>query len=115
SIEPHELPAEAALRELEEETGLRLDTLWVLPFVGMYYDVVHNTINAVPCFAGIVEHSTTITLSREHSAYAWLTLLEAQNCLRIPSHRQACLSFYDALLHPLERGESSLCALYRRA
>lgn len=106
SMEEGETPQETAFRELQEETGLIAKELWVLPFVGNYFDTVRNVMNFVPCFGAVVESTAEVQISHEHSDYAWLTMAELQERLVIPSHNEACEHFYRSILLPMERGET---------
>lgn len=106
SMEEGETPQETAFRELQEETGLIVKELWVLPFVGNYFDTVRNVMNFVPCFGAVVSSTADVHLSHEHSDYAWLTMAELQERLVIPSHKEACEHFYRSILLPMERGET---------
>lgn len=106
SIEDGETPQQTAFRELQEETSLITESLWVLPFVGNYFDAPRNIMNFVPCFGAIVEENAEVILSHEHSDYAWLTKEELQSRLVIPSHKEACEHFYHSILLPIEQGET---------
>lgn len=63
---PGETPAECAMRELEEETGLRLQ-------------VKHTDGGSPEWYVYVAEAPTdaAVTIDAEHDAFAWLTLPEA--------------------------------------
>ena len=71
-IHEGEKPADAARRELREETGLVPDRLYNLSRVESFY--LHRTdeIALIPVFAAVVPRTTTPTLSAEHDEFAWL-------------------------------------------
>jgi 8-oxo-dGTP pyrophosphatase MutT (NUDIX family) len=109
TIEHGETAVEAAFREIEEETGVRASKLWVLPFVGSYFDPRRNVVVVVPCFGAVVvapESSVLepdfVRLSDEHSAYQWLSIADAEALLPMPSHKQAARIFHNEILCKLD-------------
>ena len=74
-IENSELPYQAALRELMEETGLNAEKLWTIDKVNNFYDAERDIMNLIPVF-GVTVHSTNIVISREHSEYKWCNINE---------------------------------------
>ena len=71
-IEPDERPAEAALRELLEETGLTPLRLYNLSRMESFY--LHRSYEAalVPVFAAFVPADATVRLGPEHDRSEWL-------------------------------------------
>ena len=71
-IEPDERPAEAALRELLEETGLTPLRLYNLSRMESFY--LHRSDEAalVPVFAAFVPADATVRLGPEHDRSEWL-------------------------------------------
>lgn len=114
TIEEGETPQETAFRELEEETGLFAQELWVLPFVAQYFDAVRNVMNYVPCFGAIVSAEAIIRLSHEHSEYAWIQLSDLAARFAIPSHVEAGESFHRHILVPLGQGITPVFARCQR-
>ena len=51
SIEKNEKAADAALREISEETGFIPEAFWVAPRVLSFYDAAWDSLNLVPFFA----------------------------------------------------------------
>jgi len=66
-----------ALRELKEETGIAPLKLWVAPRVNSFYDAEGDSMNLIPVFAALVNHTADVILSREHTDYKWLSISEA--------------------------------------
>jgi dihydroneopterin triphosphate diphosphatase len=88
SIEANEKAAEAALRELKEETGLVPKSLWVVPYVLSFYSADWDSINLCPFFAAQVQDSDTIKLSEEHDDVRWFEYDEAISELVWPSWKE---------------------------
>ena len=76
TIEKEEKAIETALRELQEETGLKPEKIFVIPKLTEFFFPEQDTINLVPIF--LVESKTdTIVLSEEHAEYGWFDFPEA--------------------------------------
>ena len=83
-----ESPVEAALREVEEETGLapeRLYSIRVQPF----YLAKMDTVQLAVVFCAFLGEPGTVTLGPEHQAHRWVTTDEALETFSWPSERQA--------------------------
>jgi dATP pyrophosphohydrolase len=88
-VEEGEHGVDAAIRELHEETGLVPEHLWSLPLVNSFYDIARDTVNMCPVFAAQARSGATATLSEEHMACEWLTVIPARSRLVWPGHQQA--------------------------
>ncbi len=75
-IEAGETAPLAAIRELDEETGLKPRHMFIADHVSRFYEAHDDRINLVPVF-GIEVDSDDVTLSEEHCDYKWVTLDEA--------------------------------------
>jgi len=71
-IEPGETAWQAALRELEEETGLRPERFHQIDSVNTFYAADEDTIHHCPSFAALVPAEAPIRLNEEHDAFEWL-------------------------------------------
>ncbi len=87
-IEPGELPAAAARREVFEETGLVVQQLYALA-VNPFYLTPRNTIQMAVVFAAVVEHASVVMLSQEHDTTAWRTPTAAIKQLAWPREHEA--------------------------
>ena len=87
-VERGEQPAEAAWREVIEETGLTPERLYNLSRVESFYLHRHAAVAIVPVFAAIVP-AGEVRLSVEHDAREWLPLEEARERLSWPRSRRA--------------------------
>lgn len=77
-IESGETPAEAARRELDEETGLRADRLYNLSRVETFYQHGLDEVALVPVFAAWVPPDATVRTGVEHDRFEWLPPAEAR-------------------------------------
>ena len=75
-IEAGETAPQAAIRELDEETGLKPRHMFIADHISRFYEAHDDRINLVPVF-GIEVDSDDVTLSEEHCDYKWVTLDEA--------------------------------------
>jgi len=88
-IERGEAPAEAARRELREETGLTALRLYNLSRVELFYQHRQDEVALVPVFVAFVEPEDQVTLSAEHDCSEWLLVEEAGRRLAWPRERRA--------------------------
>lgn len=64
---------DAAAREINEETQIVVNELWVVPNVNSYYSAIHDAVSIIPVFLAIVESDCEVKLSDEHSEYKWVS------------------------------------------
>jgi 8-oxo-dGTP pyrophosphatase MutT (NUDIX family) len=88
-IEPGERPAEAAARELEEETGLVPARLYNVSRVESFYQHRIDEVALVPVFAAFVTQQAAVRLGPEHDRYEWLPTQEAASRFAWPRERRA--------------------------
>lgn len=101
-IEAGERPAEAAVRELEEETGLIAIRMYNLSRVESFYQHRLDEVALVPVFAAFVG-GTSVRLGAEHDHYEWLSAGAAGERFSWPRERRA-LEDIMALLRSGEGG-----------
>jgi 8-oxo-dGTP pyrophosphatase MutT (NUDIX family) len=87
TIRKDETALQTALREIAEETGLDVDSIYVLPMISSFYSYHNDSIVHVPVFCAFT-YSHNVTLSYEHQSFAWCSEQEAKEHLVIPAHRQ---------------------------
>ena len=102
-IEPGERPAEAATRELAEETGLTAERLYNLSRVESFYQHRIDEVALVPVFVAIVPEDAEIRLGAEHDRFEWLDADQAKGRFAWPRERRA-LADLVALLAPGNAG-----------
>jgi dihydroneopterin triphosphate diphosphatase len=88
-IEAGETPADAAARELREETGLRAERLYNLSRVETFYQHRLDEVALVPVFAAFVASDATVRTGVEHDLYEWLPPAEARRRFAWPREARA--------------------------
>jgi dihydroneopterin triphosphate diphosphatase len=77
-IEPGETAWQAALRELQEETGLTPNKFFSADIVETFYLQNSDKVAFVPVFVGFIDNPEKPRLEpTEHDAYEWLSFEEA--------------------------------------
>jgi dihydroneopterin triphosphate diphosphatase len=97
-IERGEKPEDAALREVQEETGLVPQRLYSITVNSFY---LHQTgiVHLALVFAAIVSESQPIVLGPEHSAARWCSFSEASDLLAWPREKEALVHVQQLLRH----------------
>jgi len=88
-IEPGEHPAEAARRELREETGLVPLRLYNLSRVELFYQHRQDEVALVPVFVAFAAADAPVALSDEHDRGEWLPVADAGRRFAWPRERRA--------------------------
>ena len=88
-IEPGERPAEAAARELAEETGLTPVRLYNVSRVESFYQHRIDEVALVPVFAAFVPPEAAVRLGSEHDRFEWLAPPAAESRFAWPRERRA--------------------------
>ena len=88
-IEPGERPADAALRELREETGLTPLRMYNLSRVELFYQHRSDEVALVPVFAAFVADDAAVRLGPEHDGFEWLSPAAARARFAWPRERRA--------------------------
>jgi 8-oxo-dGTP pyrophosphatase MutT (NUDIX family) len=84
-----EAPADAAVRELEEETGLAPEALFNVSRVETFYLHATDTVALIPVFCAFVRRGAAVRLSAEHEDAAWLAPGAAAGRFAWPRERRA--------------------------
>jgi len=100
-IDAREKPEKAAVRELEEETGLEPKSLYNVT-VSNFYLHAKRTIQMCITFAAFVEDDAQVTLGEEHQRFEWLTIDGACDRFTWPREAHALRDAY----HLLKKGDA---------
>lgn len=95
-IEDGEKAWQAATRELKEETGLIPAKIFTADHVSTFYEASFDRLNLVPVF-GIEVKSKDVVLSKEHSAFEWMTYEEADSRLSWSGQKKGLNAVYRML------------------
>jgi len=87
-VDPEETHYEAALRELNEETGLLPDLLWTIPSVNHFYDRKSDHISLIPAFGAKINKEQNITLNHEHVCWKWISQDELDTYIQWPEQKR---------------------------
>jgi 8-oxo-dGTP pyrophosphatase MutT (NUDIX family) len=88
-IEAGETPAEAARRELAEETGLTPERLYNLSRVETFYQHRLDEVALVPVFAAFVADGAPVRTGPEHDRFEWLDSAAARGRFAWPRESRA--------------------------
>ena len=78
---------QAALRELDEETGLRPVEFYRVERVDSFYSPADDTVWICPQFLAIIDRAAEIRLSPEHDAFRWVERRYVQTLFLWPNER----------------------------
>ena len=87
-VEAGETYWQAALRELDEETGLSPSLFWTMPSVNQFYEHKTDTILTIPAFAAEIRENEEIVLDSEHSKFDWFPVQKAVDVIIWPEQRR---------------------------
>ena len=90
-IEDGETAWQAALREIREETTLRVDRLYSADICEQFYVANGDYIWIAPVFVAIVRADQLVRLNREHSEFTWTTFEEAIGMVPFPGQKEILL------------------------
>jgi dATP pyrophosphohydrolase len=76
-IEPGEAAWQAALRELQEETGLIPRRFYSADYTEQFYEHERDVVSIVPAFVAYVDAESVARLNDEHSESRWVSFAEA--------------------------------------
>ena len=95
-IESGESAWQAALRELDEETGLKPKRMFIADHVSKFYEEIGDRINLVPVFGIEVEYEE-VRLSDEHTEFRWTGIEDAECTLVWNGQKRGIRTVYEML------------------
>jgi dATP pyrophosphohydrolase len=98
-IKENEKAYQAAIREIKEETNLKIEKLWVVPTVNSFYAADGDYICLLPVFAAKVDYFSEARLSPEHVEFKWLSPEEAKSYLAWDGQRKSIDVIVDYFLN----------------
>lgn len=98
-IKGNEKAYQAAIREIKEETNLKIEKLWVAPTVNSFYAADGDYISLLPVFAAKVDYLSVVQISPEHVEYKWVLPEEAKNYLAWDGQRKSVNVIVDYFLN----------------
>ena len=102
-IEPGERVPEAAMREVEEETGFgppQVEAYYDLDQVAPFYDEGADAVVVSAIFAARVRADAVARPSREHDGLRWVAAADAPRLAIWPSYEESVRRVRDQLLNP---------------
>jgi 8-oxo-dGTP pyrophosphatase MutT (NUDIX family) len=112
AIEEGETAVQAALRELDEETGLKqagMLGMWALDQASPFYVHTRDVIILAPRFCALVGEAWQAALNDEHDAYRWVRMEDAGRVFVWPTQMASVREITAGLLH----GESVAAGISR--
>jgi dATP pyrophosphohydrolase len=103
-IEQGETAWQAALREIQEETGLVPKELFSADVLEQFYEIDKDAVWIAPVFVAFVSNSVEVTLNDENSEFKWVSFAEAKTMLPFPGQKKILDSIYENFVSkpPLE-------------
>ncbi|HUI28751.1 MAG TPA: NUDIX pyrophosphatase [Candidatus Acidoferrales bacterium] len=90
---------EAAIREVNEEIGVKPKRFYNTPLTNTFYFFTNDAVNLSPVFAAEVDGSTKVKLSGEHKEFQWLKKEDAISLLVWPGQKEAISVVNDYILN----------------
>lgn len=103
-IEEGETAAQAAWREVQEETGAKPMRFWELDYVETFYAPHLDALRLVPCFAAQLAQNVPVAPGAEHDAHEWLRRPAILERFLWRSQREAVQVLHREIALPLHEG-----------
>ncbi len=95
-LEKNEKAFECAIREVREETGVKIERCFAFPKVSQFYTLHNDVINLVPMFI-IETKDEKVLISSEHTEYLWLNFNDSYNKLFLVTQKEMLQQVYTFL------------------
>ena len=80
---------ETARREIQEETGITVNSIFAVPSVNSFYSPTDDAISILPVFAAVIDNYEEVTISNEHSEFKWVKAEIAKELLIWPGQKRS--------------------------
>jgi len=97
-IEEGETAWQTALRELDEETGLRPVEFYSADICEQFYEAGPDAITMAPVFVAFINPSDDVTLNHEHSEYRWVSFEAAIEMVAFGGQRRVLREIEEAFV-----------------
>ena len=98
-IEAGETAWQAALREVQEETGLVLASLYSADICEQFYEADRDAVSLLPVFVGYAGIEDTVTLNPEHSEFRWVSIVDALQMVPFAGQRAVIRHIENEFIH----------------
>ncbi len=98
-LEASEVAWRGALREMNEETGLKPREFYRLSTLTNFYRPDNDSLNTAPMFCAIVGENDAAEMNAEHSSLEWVNLDVAESRLMWPSDCEALAEVQTVILN----------------
>lgn len=98
TINEGEKAFQTAIREIKEETGIDVESIFVVPALSGYYSYEKDMISMIPVFSVKVNEDQIIKISNEHSEYGWYILEEAEKLVAWDDQRKSMRLIYERFI-----------------
>ncbi|MCH2109249.1 MAG: NUDIX domain-containing protein [Polyangiaceae bacterium] len=107
SIEAGETAWQAIVREFDEETKIKVTSLYNAQILEQFFEAQLNVIQLIPVFAVLCPPNQVVQLNEEHTEYRWCSLDEAKLLTPFPNQHRVYDHIWSYFVaqpaHPLYR------------
>jgi len=90
---------EAALRELQEETGTSPAEFWAVPTINHFYEQDEDQIHLIPVFGAKLKTGSVLKLNDEHTSHKWVPASQINKYVKWPEQKRIIHLIHSILTH----------------